>query len=252
MTWILLRGLTREARHWGAFPAAFKAQLAAYAPDEQVVVLDLPGNGEFAGQTSPLTAGGMVAFVRQQLLARALSPPYKLLAMSLGGMVTTSWAQDHPDEIARMVLINTSMRPHGSPVQRLRPGNWFTLALLAARWQDFEYAEQVIHQLTCRRLGTPGADVAAWVQVRKSAPVSERNAQRQLWAAARFACSPATPACPVLVLSSRADQLVHPRCSTRLASAWGALHEQHPWAGHDLPHDDGQWVLERVLAWIYG
>ena len=40
-TWILLRGLTREASHWGAFAGDFQTAL----PQAQVVALDLPGNG---------------------------------------------------------------------------------------------------------------------------------------------------------------------------------------------------------------
>ena len=41
-TWILLRGLTREASHWGAFAGDFQTAL----PQAKVVALDLPGNGQ--------------------------------------------------------------------------------------------------------------------------------------------------------------------------------------------------------------
>jgi hypothetical protein len=54
------------------------------------------------------------------------------------------------------------------------------------------------------------------------------------------------------VLSSKADRLVNPLCSTQLATAWQVPHHIHPWAGHDLPHDDGQWVCERVADWLIG
>ncbi|MGH8848072.1 MAG: alpha/beta fold hydrolase, partial [Polaromonas sp.] len=86
---------------------------------------------------------------------------------------------------------------------------------------------------------------------RQDAPVSAANACRQLWAAAGFS-SAAVPHCPALVLSSRADQLVHPHCSARLARAWQAEHHEHPWAGHDLPHDDAAWVCQRVAGWLGG
>jgi hypothetical protein len=39
-------------------------------------------------------------------------------------------------------------------------------------------------------------------------------------------------------------------CSAKLAAAWGALHCEHPWAGHDLPHDDPAWTSEQVRAWL--
>jgi pimeloyl-ACP methyl ester carboxylesterase len=239
--WVLLRGLTREARHWGSF-----AEQLGGARQPPVITLDLPGNGAFNGLRSPTTVRGMTDFVRAQLQAMGHAPPYRLLAMSLGGMVATDWAQTWPQDVARLVLINTSMRPFSRVTQRLRPANWPQLALLAARWQDADYAERVIHTLTCNRLDTQATDLADWAQIRKTTPVAEANAQRQLWAAARFTCAPQRPSCPVLLLSSASDHLVHPHCSKRLATAWQTPHHQHPWAGHDLPHDDAAWVVQRV------
>lgn len=245
MSWLLLRGLTREARHWGGFAG----QLAQQLGHEEVLALDLPGNGEFYARTSPGSVHGMVDFLRQQLHLKGLQTPCKVLAMSLGGMVAADWAQRYPDEIERLVLINTSMRPFSSVTQRLRPGNWPQLALLATRWQDADHAERVIHQLTCNNVTSRDEDLAAWRRIRKSAPVTAANAARQLWAAAGFSCASAAPPCATLVLSSAADQLVHPTCSARLAGAWQATHRQHPRAGHDLPHDDANWVCEQVVAW---
>jgi len=39
--WVLLRGLMREQRHWGAFPAT----LARALPGAAILTPDLPGNG---------------------------------------------------------------------------------------------------------------------------------------------------------------------------------------------------------------
>ncbi len=248
VNWVFLRGLTREARHWGSFTAQFEARVAA----SKVTALDLPGNGKFHVHASPMTVQDMVAFARQQMLDQGIKPPYALLAMSLGGMVATCWAQRHPEDVSRLVLINTSMRPCSSITQRLRPGNWLALLALAARWGDADYAESSIHRITCNHTAQRDADLMAWQQIRRSAPVSSGNAVRQLMAAARFACAPQTPRCPALVLSSKADRLVSHLCSTQLAAAWQVGHHIHPWAGHDLPHDDGQWVSERVADWLTG
>lgn len=253
MTWILLRGLTREARHWGGFPRQLELLLQSASTDSaQVLALDLPGNGAFYREASPWSVRGMVAFARQQLQARSYRPPYSLVAMSLGGMVAVHWAQQYPQEVARLVLINTSLRPFSGITERLRPGNWLRLALLAARWQGPEspdYIEQVIHQLTCQHMASRDADLAAWIRIRRDAPVSIANAGRQFWAAARFT-SAKPPHCPVLVLSSRGDRLVDPQCSARLAHAWNAAHHEHPWAGHDLPHDDPDWVCQHLTRWL--
>jgi pimeloyl-ACP methyl ester carboxylesterase len=249
VTWIFLRGLTREARHWGSHFGGFMAQFEAQLAPGKVTALDLPGNGEFSAQTSSLTVQAMAEFARQQLQAQGIKPPYQLLAMSLGGMVASHWAQSYPTEVTGMVLINTSMRPFSVVTERLRPGNWLPLLGLAARWDDIDYAERSVHRLTCNQINQRDTDLVAWRQIRRSAPVSSGNAFRQLLAAARFACAPQTPRCPVLVLSSKGDRLVNPVCSAQLATAWQARQHVHPWAGHDLPHDDASWVCERVVEW---
>ncbi|CAN7183244.1 alpha/beta fold hydrolase [Polaromonas sp. LjRoot131] len=252
MTWVLLRGLTREARHWGDFAERLARALPGSASAAtRVLALDLPGNGVFCREDSPATVRAMADFAREQLRSRGLAPPYRLVAMSLGGMVAADWALRHPQEVDGLVLINTSMRPLGRASERLRPANWLPLALVAARWQDADHAERVIHRITCNRSTSLEQDLAAWIRIRQDAPVSAANAWRQLKAAAAFTMA-APPACPVLVLSSAADHLVHPRCSARLAQAWQAAHHEHPWAGHDLPHDDADWVCRRIAGWAEG
>jgi pimeloyl-ACP methyl ester carboxylesterase len=253
MTWVLLRGLTREARHWGDFAEQLARALPGSASAAtRVLALDLPGNGMLCRETSPATVDAMAESARSQLRARGVPPPYSLVAMSLGGMVAVDWALRHPQEIERLVLINTSMRPLGRASERLRPGNWLRLALMAARWRNAGHAEQterVIHRITCNRTASMEQDIATWTRLRRDAPVSTANAWRQLKAAAAFTMA-APPACPALVLSSAADHLVNPRCSARLAQAWQAAHHEHPWAGHDLPHDDADWLCRRIGDWV--
>jgi pimeloyl-ACP methyl ester carboxylesterase len=259
-TWILLRGLTREARHWGALPDALRDALGGMRDDAanghaggqgmRVLTIDLPGNGEYARVRAPLRVPEMVAFVRAAASERGAPGPYSVLAMSLGGMVATCWAQRHPADIARLVLINTSMRPFSRFDERLRPTAWLALARAAAHWSDARVAEAVIHRLTCNNRATRDADLKSWAAIRASAPVSRANALRQLLAAARFSAGRQRPECATLVLSSREDGLVDPACSASLAAAWRAEHWRHPWAGHDLPHDDPAWTVERVRAWL--
>ncbi len=252
--WVLLRGLTREARHWGDMPALLAQQLALTdatdaAARPAVTTLDLPGNGAAASQTSPCSVRAMVESARKQLAATGAKPPYALMAMSMGGMVATDWAQRYPDEVARLVLINTSMRPFNRFTERLRPVSWARVALLALRWRNAQSVERSVHQLTCNREASRADDLAIWLAIRKSAPVTAANALRQLIAAARFCSAPTPPRCPVLALSSTLDRLVDARCSAALATAWLAPHYRHPWAGHDLPHDDAPWVAQRIASW---
>lgn len=245
-TWVLLRGLTRESRHWGDFPDLLRSLPGA----PQVITLDLPGNGRLNTQASPSRVEDMAAGCRAALLRRGLPPPYHMLAMSLGAMVALSWATDHPDELQACVLINTSVRTFSPWHHRLRPRNLGPLLGIAWRASP-EAVERTILALTTRHPMPPvDALIARWVAWRCENPVSRANAFRQLWAAARFKPPPTRPRVPLLVLASAGDTLVDPRCSQRLAQAWGCELRTHPSAGHDLSLDDGPWIAREVRAWL--
>ncbi len=190
----------------------------------------------------------MVEACRRDLQERGLAPPYHLLALSLGGMVALEWASRYPAEVARCVLINTSMRPYNPFYQRLRWRNYPAILALLLRG-GLERQEALILRLS-RRAGTaPGAVLEQWLAYQRQYPVSRANALRQLRAAARYRAPAAAPAVPLLLLSGAGDQLVDPRCSARLAQAWQAPALVHPDAGHDLPLDAGPWVASTVAGW---
>ncbi|MYM23527.1 alpha/beta fold hydrolase [Duganella sp. FT135W] len=246
-SWILLRGLMREQRHWGDFPG----QLAQALPDATIITPDLPGNGQRHAMRSATTVAQMVEFCRQDLRTRGVPAPYSLLALSLGGMVAVEWASRYPHEIERCVLINTSMRPYSRFHQRLRWQNYPAIFKLLAQG-GIENQERLILRLTSRRgdAAQRAALLSHWLDYQHQYPVTRGNALRQLWSAARFRAPSRKPAMPTLVLSSAGDQLVDPRCSLKLARAWQAPHAEHPDAGHDLPLDDGPWVAAQVAGWL--
>jgi pimeloyl-ACP methyl ester carboxylesterase len=142
------------------------------------------------------------------------------------------------------------MRPFSAMNERLRPEVWPALMRVAASWANPMKCETIVHDLTCNRLDTQSADIAAWTTIRQSAGVSAANGLRQLWAAARFRAGNYPPACSTLLLSSRADRLVNPVCSTRIAARWRTAHAVHAWAGHDLPHDDPVWTSKAIADWL--
>ena len=242
-TWVLLRGLAREARHWGAFPALLERQLPM---GDQVIALDLPGNGALWREASPASVAGMVAAVRAQLVARAHPPPYVLVALSLGGMVALEWAARAREELEACILINSSVASLSPFWRRMQPRAYGTVlrSLLPGPAQQ---RERAVLALTSARPPDP-AVLAQWVDYARKQPVSAGNALRQLVAAARFH-APAELAVPTLVLASRGDRLVSPECSRAMASAWRVALREHPSAGHDLPLDDPAWVVEQVTRW---
>jgi len=252
--WILLRGLTREAAHWGAFAEAFERAL----PGARVVAQDLPGNGLLHRAVSPVTVRGMVERCRAELAERGLRPPFRVLAMSLGAMVATEWARVAPEDLAGCVLINTSLRPFSPFYHRLRPVNYLQVLRCALPWSSPQTIEQAVLRMTSNLASVQGAVVEDWVALRRQRPVSTANALRQLLAAARYTAPAALPLAPVseipriLLLASQHDRLVSSQCSQAIAGAWGVPLRMHPYAGHDLPLDDAQWVIGQVRAWMEG
>ncbi len=244
-TWILLRGLMREQRHWDGFPAIFQDAV----PGARIVTPDLPGNGRRHRQDSARRVADMVEMCRRDLAGQGCAAPYHVLALSLGGMVAVEWAARYPDEIAALVLVNTSMRPFSPFYRRLRWQNYGAILGLVARG-GVERQERTILRLTSNEAGGRAALLPRWIGFQREHPVSRANALRQLLSAARYRAPAARPAAPMLVLASSADRLVDARCSQRLAERWGAPCVLHPSAGHDLPLDDGAWVAAQVARWL--
>jgi len=244
-TWVLLRGLTRERGHWGALPRLMQEGLASQGA-VQIVAIDLPGNGALNALRSPTRIAATVQACRSQLQAAGLRPPFCVLAMSMGAMVATEWAAQHPEELAACVLVNTSMRPFSPWYRRLRPGSYGALLHLALWPQPDDQRERTVLALTSRHARQPEAVVDAWTSLRRRHPVSTMNALRQLWAAARYRAPLHPPAVPLLVLASARDGLVDAACSRKLAQQWRAPLREHASAGHDLPLDDGPWVVTQL------
>lgn len=243
--WVLLRGLSREARHWGDFPATFRDRLGRAAGD--ILTPDLPGNGRRYLETSPLAVEAMMEACRRDLREQGRAPPYHVLALSLGGMVALAWARRHPEECRGLVLVSTSLRPHNPFHQRLRPGAWpVLLKLLLA---EPARREAAILRLTSADPEAHRQVLPEWLNYALECPVSRRNTLRQLLAAARFSM-PDKPPPPLLILAGGGDRMVDPRCSETLARAWAVDFALHPTAGHDLPLDAGAWVAGEVLGWL--
>lgn len=242
-TWILLRGWTREKRHWEDFPE----HLAAFVPGADVRAIDLPGAGQRHAEKTPSSIARIVNEVRDDAVFRTSARPVSLVGLSLGGMVAMEWAREHPAEVERLVLINTSARPYCHMARRLRPSNYATIVRLMLA-PPGPRRESGILQLTTTR--PPDAErIARWEVWARQLPISRVNALRQLAAATAFRAPTSAP-CPTLVLASALDRLVDPRCSRDLARAWNAAFAMHPSAGHDLPLDDGPWVAAQLARWL--
>lgn len=243
-TWVLLRGLARESRHWGDFPRLLRQALP---PGDEVLAPDLPGNGSRWRESTPASVEALAQAARAELQRRGVRPPVVLLALSLGGMVALQWAMRHPAEVAGCVLVNSSLRGLAPPWQRLRPRALAELLCVTLQG-DAHARERRVLRLTSNR-PVRDALVDLWAAHARSAPVSRANMLRQLLAAARFRAPPAPPPVPLLLLASTQDRLASVRCSRAMARAWRVPLVEHPAAGHDLGLDDPAWLAQQAAHW---
>jgi pimeloyl-ACP methyl ester carboxylesterase len=246
---VLLRGLTREARHWGDFGARLARATSAGA----VHALDLPGWGARRSASAPATIATTATLVADDARAFTTDGPIIVVGLSLGGMVALEWARQAPEQIRGLVLVSTSAGGLSPPWQRLRPAALAALLPLLAL-PARELRERRVLALTAALAGRDPTAVAAltsaWATLaRQAAPTWRRRAIAQLWAGARYRFV-APPARPTLVLAGGRDRLVDARCARAIAERLGAELRVHPDAGHDLPLDAPDWVCERIAQWL--
>ncbi|MEZ4273310.1 MAG: alpha/beta hydrolase [Myxococcota bacterium] len=241
--WLLIRGLVREQRHWYEFPEIF----SHHFPDTQLSMLDLPGVGTEHQRSAPLNIGAYVEDFRRRWLGMRDDAAWGLLTISLGSMIGLRWSADYPDDFKRHVVINTSAMNLGLPWQRFRPSVLPGLARSAFAGDSIQ-REELILQATSRRPCKAGiAERSA--SFARDAPVKRGAALRQLLAASLF-CVPKNIPVPTFVLCSTLDPMVNVICSRKLAAMQRWPIAEHPWAGHDLPLDDPQWVCEKMQYWL--
>lgn len=244
-SFFLLRGLARESRHWGDFIRILEEGGRSF----RVFALEIPGTGRLRKTRSPVAVSDYVSQLRSQY-QQYRQKEYRniVLGLSFGGMIAASWMDLFPEDFQAAVLINTSCRT--SPPYRRLKASALPQLFAAAGAGSAVRREKHITNLVCN-LADKEIIAAEWGEIARDAPVSGRNALRQLQAATRFNL-PSKPAIPVLLLNSVKDRLVSARCSATIARLWQAECVRHPTAGHDLPTDDPHWCVEKIAIWLQG
>lgn len=248
--WVFLRGLVRQQKHWERFPQLF----AEAFPKAQVHTLDLPGNGILCDRPSPLSVQRMMEVARSQLAAQGVigsgaDGTINLLAISLGGMVAIEWMHRHRHEVACAVIINSSLRDVGSLFDRLQPANYPAILKTMLLERNHLSREKLILDISSNLYPHKTELAQKWAGYARTHPTSMKNSLRQLLAAARYRAPGRRPHDRVLLLNSAHDRLVNPACSERIAQRWQWPLRTHARAGHDLPLDDGQWIIQQVREW---
>lgn len=241
---VLVRGLIREQRHWGAFFALLQQAF----PERLILSFDTPGNGMLCHLSSADSIAQMRQSLRIQLrLKNGNIDSVDIVAISLGGMIAVDWATSFGHEVNSLVLINSSNAQFSPFYKRL---NWrIYLHLLAVVFasSSIERQAKILH-LTSRFPNNHQDVLQAWLKWAEQCPITLKNAYLQLKAAAAFK-APIKPKQAMLILNSRRDRLVDASCSVELARRWKANLKQHPTAGHDLPLDAPLWSVKQIQQW---
>jgi pimeloyl-ACP methyl ester carboxylesterase len=236
--WILLRGLVRHKIHWGDFTK----KLASNFPNDSFECIDAAGNGSEAQRKSFLNIHESMLDIRSRRQTTIKTDSLGLLSISLGSMLATEWVHTFPEEIRKIVLINTSDKSLSPFYERLRPQVYGEL-IKAIRCKNDLEREKIIFNITTEKPEL----IQHWAATfSKANPTTRANALRQLWAASRYNFPTSAPKCNGLLLVSQNDRLAHPICSQKLSQKWQWPLLSHPWAGHDLPLEDGDWVCEQI------
>lgn len=196
---------------------------------------------------TPLPRGEGLISTRLSLAGGAI--PRYLLAISMGGMVAVEWLHRHPEEIVGAVLINTSLAGL-SPVHRRLSWRCWPAFLSIAFTRRLRARELAILRLTSQRGANRPELLETRVQAYRRHPVGLLNLLRQLRASAAYRPPTDKPAAPVLLINSLGDRMVDPSCTEAIARQWSLPLSTHPWGGHDLPIDDPEWIVGRVLEWV--
>jgi pimeloyl-ACP methyl ester carboxylesterase len=243
INWLLLRGLTREKSHWGAFLPLLKKRF----PDSQVFCLDHPGTGTENERPSPFHIAAITDDLRarwKKSFSKSKLGDWAILGHSLGGMVALDWQERYSKDFIGCVLMNTSARGAGPFWNRVKPKALLEIGKVAAA-RSPRAREEIVLRLTSN-LETKNKKVLEdWIQFAHERPLHPMTGLRQLSAAAAFRARFPSKV-PLAFLASKQDKLVDPACSETLAQRYSSQIRFHSKAGHDLTLDDPNWVADQL------
>jgi pimeloyl-ACP methyl ester carboxylesterase len=241
---VLIHGLGRDRLYWRPLIDELRREF----PKALIETPDIPGVGLLHRVTSPTCLADYLPYLERQLSYS--QEKAVLIGLSLGGMLALTWAAIMPDRFAHLVVINTSSRL--SPFyRRLKVYRAWRHPAAIVRLST-RAKERALYHLICNRRPMPDGLLDEWETIQRQHPVNITNQIRQIWAGLQFYPPDRELIPPLSVIYSKADHWVDPSCSEALIKYYNSNSYIHDWAGHDLPQDDPEWLVQRLRRVVSG
>jgi hypothetical protein len=176
----LLRGLIRESEHWGEFPQILKQSF----PDSNIYCLEPAGAGQRYQEKSPCNIKDLVESMRGEYL-KTKGEVNMIISISLGGMISSCWTHEYPDDFQYSVIMNSSFGNLSPIFKRLQPEALKTIGRVAFIPNKVAREEKIV-KLVSNNKSKHEKLTRQWQEITSKRPISSPNAIRQLWAAFRY------------------------------------------------------------------
>jgi pimeloyl-ACP methyl ester carboxylesterase len=238
----LIRGILSASYHWWQFDK----KLADRFSDSTVTCVELLGNGTLHVHKTPLNMVENVSALKKQTNTKKKKI---LIGFSLGGIVAAEWAQIDRKEIAAIVLVNSSLKDEPF-YYRLKPSSWWPIFKIPFIVDQYAREKHSI-SITSKLLDDHSLEKVAleWGELNQRYPMNPLNFLRQAFLASNVKRMSEAP-CPMLVLSSKNDQVTNSVCSERIAKKLKVAHCEHDQAGHDLTLDAPDWAIDKITEFL--
>lgn len=175
--------------------------------------------------------------------------PWSIFSISMGGMIALDWAATEPHLFKSLFIVNSSSSDVAGPHERFKISLLPKISRALILFNPL-FTEKLILEITSNRFQIGDAKTEALleklVKWNKEHPFTRTTFYRQLSSATRFKLPKQRLIPKIFVISSAKDRLVSPACSVRIAEKFQAPLITHPWAGHDLPLDDPEWLAKET------
>lgn len=239
--WIFLRGLTRGNIHWGDFESIFKK----HCPNSNLEFLELPGNGTLNLEQTPTNPIEVIKILIAKSKIYSKYDSINLCGISLGGMIALKWSELYPEKFSSVNVINTSLNQFSPFYKRLLPNN-YTKILINLILKNEEKNEFFILKTTSNKFQTTKKHLKKFSTFAKVHKITTQNILKQLILANKIKISN-PPLVPLKIICSKNDRLVHFSCSEIISKKYQGIFFIHPSAGHDLPLDEPDWLIQKLL-----